>query len=368
MMFSIVAIAAVSDIFRCNLAYRKCIGIAISIMIIFLAGIRWRTGTDWDPYLYIFSNGSSFNSFMSQGYETIFLLMNFIVKSLYDSYTFYLFVIAFIVVWCKYSTFFKISDYPLVCILASLSFYSMDLFTVRQGIAIAITIFSMRYIIPGNESKSKFLLTVAVASGFHITALIFIPAYFIFRMKTSVGRVILFTCIAAAISIAFSAADILSISTNYLPHFVGEKINRYLSLQDADAFSEIPSETRRALGYAKRIIFVIAFAWATNGITNERAKGILRGMFNLFAFSSIMYMLLDSVHPVFSRLAMYYSAAEVFLICSFLYRFKKDAGILIVYFVIIVYLLSRLYYGFGNHPDLFYPYESIFDTTWKLVY
>ncbi|EHU9167112.1 EpsG family protein, partial [Escherichia coli] len=176
------------------------------------------------------------------------------------------------------------------------------------------------------------------------------------------------TCIAAIISMLLGAANILGLMTSYLPSFISMKITRYLALQDLNAFSEIPSEVRRAIGYAKRILFVVVFAWATYGMRNDDEGRTIRGMFNLFAFSSIMFMLLDSVHPVFSRLAMYYSASEIFLVSSVLYRFRKNAGIFIIYSVIVLYLISRLIYGFNNHPDLFYPYETIFQHSWKEVY
>lgn len=368
LFFLFASFVATCDLLKTPIVYKKIIATFIGILTIIFAGIRWRTGTDWEPYLNIFSYSDNFEIFMSQGYETLFLLVNFISKYIYNSYTIYLFIIATIVVVLKYSTFFKISRYPLICILASMAFYSMDMFTVRQGIAIAITIFSLRYITQNEQSKAKFIFCVIVASGFHITALVFIPAYLIFKMKSSISRIILITCIAAIISMLFGAANILGLMISYLPSFISMKITRYLALQDLNAFSEIPSEVRRAIGYAKRILFVVVFAWATYGMRNDDEGRTIRGMFNLFAFSSIMFMLLDSVHPVFSRLAMYYSASEIFLVSSVLYRFRKNAGIFIIYSVIVLYLISRLIYGFNNHPDLFYPYETIFQHSWKEVY
>ncbi|WP_420485174.1 EpsG family protein [Escherichia coli] len=83
LFFLFASFVATCDLLKTPIVYKKIIATFIGILTIIFAGIRWRTGTDWEPYLNIFSYSDNFEIFMSQGYETLFLLVNFISKYIY---------------------------------------------------------------------------------------------------------------------------------------------------------------------------------------------------------------------------------------------------------------------------------------------
>lgn len=120
--------------------------------------------------------------------------------------------------------YYKYSDIPYICIL---SFLSIGLFTfylsaLRQGIAVAIIALSYKYII--EKKPVHFVVTVLIASGFHLTALVFLPAYFIvvFMEKKSLVR----------FSIVFSIGCILIIGLFYSTIYqldISPRFSKYLS-------------------------------------------------------------------------------------------------------------------------------------------
>ena len=60
-------------------------------------------------------------------------------------------------------------------------FMGISLNIMRQAIAMGITIFSYTYI--KKRNLKKFILTIFIATNFHVTALIFLPLYFIYGLK-----------------------------------------------------------------------------------------------------------------------------------------------------------------------------------------
>lgn len=63
----------------------------------------------------------------------------------------------------------------------TMGFYDFSFSGIKQSLAIIILLWSYKYIL--DKKLGKFLVTVLVASSMHLSALIFIPAYFISKVK-----------------------------------------------------------------------------------------------------------------------------------------------------------------------------------------
>ncbi|UNH41715.1 EpsG family protein [Moellerella wisconsensis] len=340
--------------------WKRNLTIISAIIIIFISGIRWKTGTDWEPYFKIFNNNLTFFELLSLPYETGFLLLNSLVKLFTNNYTLFLFTSVIIIVSTKYYTILKLSPYPLVALLANMSFYAADLFHVRQGFAISIVALSSLFIV--KKKPLYFTLLVLLASSFHITALSFIPAYYIYNLKFKVSKVFTYLFIAFFVSLFIDISTLLLNIANYLFPFISEKIIRYTEM-DFDVASDIPLWVRQTLGFTKRMFFIFIFISLSSKIKNDQFKGFL----NIFIVSVFIFIILNEAHPTFKRIAMYYSFFEIILISYILVPFKLKSRIIII-LLIILYCYSKYIYGFESNWPLFFPYESIFDTTFKYVY
>jgi len=331
-----------------------------AFVVILISGLRWKTGTDWNPYFNLFNDNQSWGDFFSVAYEHGYLFLNALVKQFTDDYTVLLFTIVIIVVGLKYSAISILSPYPLIAILINVSFYAGDMFNVRQGIAIAIVVFSAVFIV--RKQFKSFLICVFIASSFHITAISFIFAYKLFYMKMDNSKIIAYLLLSFLSSLILNVGDLLLIVSDYIFPFISDKIGRYV-VMDIHVASDIPLWLRQVLGFTKRFFIVLILLYLSTKIRDEKFKGF----FNLFIVSVFLYIFLNDVHPVFKRLAMYYSFFEVILLSYIIIPFKGSSKFLIL-LLIIVYSYSKYIYGFQSNWNLFFPYENIFNNSFKYVY
>lgn len=104
-------------------------------------------------------------------------------------------------------------DYLLsVMLYFCLGYYTFTFSGLRQSIALSICLLSIKYI--KNKKLFKFVLTVLLASLFHTTSLIFLPAYFISRIK--LGKKSFFTYIFAMIVTYLSRDKIVGLLSSFL--------------------------------------------------------------------------------------------------------------------------------------------------------
>ena len=64
------------------------------LFFLILGGIRWNTGTDWDPYYLYFETNDNWRNFEFSGFEfeNGYVLLNYLVKCISDSYSFFLLI------------------------------------------------------------------------------------------------------------------------------------------------------------------------------------------------------------------------------------------------------------------------------------
>lgn len=130
-------------------------------------------------------------------YETGYAIFNKLLYTISENAQFLLIVSAIIamgaVMWliCKYSK----SPLLSVIIYLSLPAFLINFSGIRQSIAVAITMYSFRFI---KEKKLiPFIVLVIIANRFHSSAIVFLAAYPIYHLKThkdilKVGSVLLF--------------------------------------------------------------------------------------------------------------------------------------------------------------------------------
>jgi hypothetical protein len=365
-LFAMLFIFSLAEYYvKCGRNIIKGSLVFFSLACIILSGIRWRTGTDWLPYEWFFISNRSLSDFFSVPFEPVFVLLNFVVKYLTDTYTFLLFAIATIVICIKLNFFIKYAYYPFFTFFCNASICALDLFTVRQGIAISITFLATVFII--KKRPFWFCLTVVVAMGFHVTAIVFFLAYRVFHSSQSIKKIILSIIVLYVISHSINLMDVIKSVTSIFSPALFDKAVAYQEL-DLEAASNIPLWLRELLSFIKKLFFLVLFSWlVTHQNIPSSYRYLLRGFYNLFALSVFLSVLLGGLHPVFERFGMYFSIYEVLLIPLVPLAFTERSRI-IVFFGIFIYLLARFYYGFASHPDLFFPYETIFDVQYKEVY
>lgn len=164
-----------------------------SIPLIFFTGMR---GGVADTGVYIDSFYKTDKEYIQNVFRNMndnkdvgFKVFTYLIKQIWDNYTFWLFIIAIFCVFCIWFTFYKYSDSITLSIFL---FFGTTSFSwlyngMRQYIAIA-GMFAMFPLLikTGDKNKDKnrvivFVLLALLLSTFHMTALVILPVFFLCR-------------------------------------------------------------------------------------------------------------------------------------------------------------------------------------------
>lgn len=158
------------------------------LLLAILFGFRYDIGVDYFSYKEIYETSFSGNlrqSITESGVEYIYALISHLLYHAGAPYYIMFFVMALIPM-CFFTAAFKEQQFLIVYALFFLAstgvlfwFFNIQ----RQGIAFFILLYSLKYI---KEKKlGRFLLCVAIASGFHISSVLFVFCYIFTYFKPS---------------------------------------------------------------------------------------------------------------------------------------------------------------------------------------
>lgn len=327
------------------------------------AGLRWKTGTDWDQYFECFktirdSEMFHYYRYGNQYFESLYSFMNwgtkFIVGS--DGYAFFLLWTSLL----RYSliawTCNEISKYP---ILAFVGFISIDLGfpTARTAVAFALIIASYVFII--RRDIKKYLALVITAALIHKMCIIFLPVYWIY------GKV-RFNCVIGILLYSFSIAFSV-VADNYLPD-VGQFISLYAG--DGDLQEKVETYTsgqtnegalKSVSAYALSIFWIILFGIQKRRIEYDKDNEI---RYDFLYTLYVVALCINSAFTLFfsdlTRFSIVFNTWSL-LLCYTLAIFKKYQ--FLIYPFIVVFFCYRLYQFFNNmyFEDYYLPYTWIFD-------
>ena len=200
----------------------------LAVILILFVGLRYNTGGDWFLYKKIFNNSlSAKGNFMN--IESGYLLLNKIIKYTFNNYYVLQFTVTLFVVTAFYKLYKNNSQYPIVSfsLLTWIIFYSILTSQMRQSIAIAIIVYSTQYIF--DRKHWKFILAIVIASFFHISAVLAIPLYFLYK---NYGKVLPITLMVASQILYFHPEIIKAIVlfiAPYLPARLSGLAEGYIS-------------------------------------------------------------------------------------------------------------------------------------------
>lgn len=167
----------------------------IGILILLLVSIfRFDIGNDYDNYMLIIEDSKktflSSDNFIDAlymncayfGMEPIFELLIWIFRYLDNTYVYVMGVYSFLSIWLWYKI-LKENDALLwgmfIVFTIPILFVSYD--QVRQSVAIALFIFSIKYI--EKQDLKHYLYCIILASLFHLSALLIAPVYLLCKVK-----------------------------------------------------------------------------------------------------------------------------------------------------------------------------------------
>jgi hypothetical protein len=331
---------------------KKILYYILFFFLIVQVGLRWETGTDWLPYLHNFIDSDSIEKIFLNvllGFEIGYGYFVFIIRSFTDNYIWFLIIHALIYYFLVLKANKVLSPFPFISMFIFYSSTMGILGSNRQLIALAICLYSVKYIL--DEKPLKFLLAIALAFSFHSSALFFLIYYFLNRnFKKYV--LVLFLILAIVIGKTSIPTHVFTSFANFLGEVASNK---------AEGHSDnILSPTSLSFtGLIRRLLFFILFLVNYDRLVIKWPPYKL--IFNGYLFGLGIYFLFkDTFMILVGRGGFYFNVMECFLLASQLLLFKFSKERSYVLFVLLLYACLIFFQSISEYPNLFLPYKGVF--------
>ncbi|AXG18937.1 TPA: EpsG family protein [Escherichia coli] len=216
------------------------------------------------------------------------------------------------------------------------TYVARELMQIRAGLACALCLFSLRYIV--NKCPWRFLITIILASSFHLGAVVFLIAYPLGQYKFNSKKVAIAIICALIISSIFP----LGAFFKSLPSYAF--LNRIQYYNDTE-YGQSSSLFTNVVIIKELLIIIVCLAY----------RRVLENIpyfnvsFNTYVVSLIWLILWNDFSIVASRIATFYSIGEVLLMAMlpFITKSGGSRNILAVLLILLagVIMFMNIYTG-----------------------
>lgn len=321
----------------------KAVWIVVAIMIL-LIGFREWVGADYKPYRDMFLYFGEFTpyaiplnkAFFGDMFLEVEWLYVLVGKWIYDlGLEFYMmtFVIALLSIPMKYFTFENVVAYPTLSLLLYIfpSYFTADGGQMRQAVAMAITMFSFIFI--KKRQLLWFVVMIYLAYGFHKSAVIFLPAYWLVRIPLN-SKLIALAIITSVILSPFKIYLYISILDGIAPAEVYEGFSAYETVE--------VEGTGRFIRFTDLICIMYAYFLITYNKETCQKIAYYEYIRNIGLIGICMYFIFRGSAIFAGRLAAYYIIFMTMALPNILaaipnVKTKKFSHLFLIGFVIFYY-------------------------------
>ncbi len=259
------------------------------------------------------------------GYSAVIAL----VKGLGGEFYLFLSVINILSLYMVFKVFDKYSPYiALSWLMYFVLFLGYNHTILRQGVAIAFTLYSFRYII--DKNIKMYMVFIVAATLFHSSALLFLPAFWVANIKWRARTI--FIVLALAFPLVFIDTSIIIAKLAGLAGLPESIVYGYFNAQ-SDHFER----AGLSMGLLVRILFYLFFVISYN--KEDRVQKVL---FNLYSFYLLLYFPLSSVSMLSARGLDYYKIIECIMVPYAILNAKN------IYYKIMIILVVLGYYIYAT--------------------
>ena len=298
--------------------------------LIFILGLRnEKVGVDLQNYRVFFKYCGSYGTSILKltRFEYGYAYYNIIISSITNNFNLFLFITSIVCVLPVAYIIKKYSKNPLLSLIiyVAMDFYFFLFSGLRQGIAFSFCFLSFKYI--HDRKLFKFIILVLIAYFFHKSALVFLPAYWIFKLNVSKKNLFFFLILGTIIFIFKEAIMLFFIDSFY------------------DNYSLIISNSYNYLLMSILILFLcLIFKKNVISISPESSG------YYIFFIISVLFLIFTSTGTNMQRIANYYYMYIVFLLPEVIesIRIKKKY---VMYNVMLLFILTALFcfYLYSNN-------------------
>ena len=312
---------------------------------------------------YLFSDGLSISdigfslvrryAIDQEGYEFGYEIFSIICHKLNIGFPGFMFILMVFVNWVYVDIIFK-NKYPLLSILffvlSSVFFQEANL--VRQSVAIALFVFSFRYIEQFNYKRYVFV--IACATLFHVSALFLLPFVLLGYTKVKSYHSIIYKIIITfwILSVIIAVLDI-NISLDFLANMNNSQFS---------AYSSHYANNENAIGM-KPVFDLIVNTFAFFLIINLNKE---YSTTNILVILGIVLLNISVSVPNIARIALYFTSIIPVYYTSIIGKKNTPKIYNIFLFILVINNIRLLFFNhiLNNEPDLgdiMYPLSSFFE-------
>lgn len=309
----------------------------IEVLLIVMIGLRSVSiGIDTGQYAYIWDydiKAGDFNYVSTDAEYGYFYLQTFFKQ--FINYQSFLVIIAIIsivpICWCiyKYSNWWAFS---LLIFYGSIPFHSLEFSIARQCLAFTGIIIAYHYLM--QRSLKKFLMAIGVSFLFHQTAIIFLPCYWLYKIKLTKKVMLLW-------------GDFLCIS-----FLLAKIIFGFLN-----SFSRIDYSTSDVAAGGSRLFMItllfVAIGFMCNNKINSDVK--IKMPFLIFSITPLLWPILNG-NPALYRLQFYFDFFLCLYAPNLLYVLPKNNKLKMLLFFLTVFVTLYIVLYMRTTED-YYPYK-----------
>lgn len=331
--------------------FRNGLKISFSLIFIFLA-LRYNYGNDYNAYYAGFLEIGKSNRVEyinnSDHFEVGWIFLNWLFRHLgFFTMTALLALFNCFIYYCFIKKFVPKKYYWLSIFLYIFNpgFMLIHCTAMRQSVAISIFIFSIEYLY--NKDAIRYFLCIGMASLFHNSALILLPAYFLGFINLKINKLTGVIFLATFISLFLFQKSL----TPYLSMFINTYFRKYEVYQDAAIVGS-------GLGVLYLSALFILLLYYGGNQKNETALIVY------LSIISFMFIPLSLFIEIIGRVGMYFQVATIIAYPIILVSIKNPVQKKI-FLTILLFMTSYTFFQFfysGVYKDAFGTYKTIFSS------
>jgi EpsG family len=313
----------------------------IAIVPALIIGMRYQTGADWEPYLYIFEiirymPLSEAATFDDPGYS----LLNWTVSNLGLNIWAVNLVCSALFFW-GLITFAKHQPNPWLACLAAVPYLIVVVAVGYTRQAVAIGLIMAAIVAWERNQLVRFAICILVAATFHKTAVLALPLVALSSKRNRFLTGVLVLLLAAGLYSVFLAESVDMMVTNYV---------------DAE-YSSQGAAIRVAMNVVPAAVFLLY--QRRFGLPDEQ-----RRMWLNFSYATALTVVLLVVLPsstVVDRIALYLIPLQLFVFARLPYVFStqgKPNGQMILLVIAYAATILFVWLNYATHAEYWLPYAS----------
>ena len=349
-IFCILALFSTVELFGLNRKVQFLLFGFIIIGFFLLSFLRWEIGTDWDAYYGFFENLSDIND---SDFEWGYSVLSYLVKVVFGNFSILLFFCGLIIYFLLSKTVYKLSVYPITSLFFLWSINFGFAFFVRQTISVAILLYSLQYIT--NRKFPPFLICIFVATLFHRSSIIFIFAWWVYKINIKTIWIIVFVSLSVLLTPVVKT--LMESSMSMFGNVIESKLDSYIGGGADETFGmEISISEIIIKGALSKGLLLVVLLFYRNEISKEYKN--FNGLLNIYWFGIVLYFSMIGISLAMVRFSYYYDMIQI-IIFPVIFKYIGKRFKLMVIVLFSLYLASRLYSTINAYYDLYIPFKTI---------